>query len=168
LTIGPAIGLARFYRSELKRLAAGEREAWVTWSVHAVLVIPVLWWVMAICAIPFWPYFFGIAYGGLGLTMMRSFYEHRPAAEAGHRTAINEAGWPLRLLYLNNSYHALHHERPEVAWYRLPALYARERDRLLAGNGGFLHPGYWSIARRFGLKPKDIPVHTVARRRAVT
>ncbi|MBM3571987.1 MAG: fatty acid desaturase [Alphaproteobacteria bacterium] len=167
LTIGPAIGLARFYPSELKLLARGDRGTLVTWAVHAGLLVPVLWWVMVVCAIPFWPYAFGIAYGGLALTMIRSFYEHRPADMPGHRTAINEASWPMRLLFLNNSYHALHHERPGVAWYDLPELYGRERARLLAENGGFLHPGYWSIYRRFGLRPKDIPVHPAVRRQPV-
>jgi len=157
--IGPAIALGRFYRGELGRLARAERGAIAEWSVHALLIAPVLWWALVVCEIPFWIYALGFAYGGLGLTMMRSFYEHRPATEAGHRTAINEAGWIGRLLYLNNSFHALHHERPALPWYELAPLYRRERERILAGNGGFLQPGYLWLLRRFAFRPKDSPCH---------
>ena len=48
------------------------------------------------------------------------------------------AALPWRLLYLGNNFHALHHERPDVAWYKLAEIYARERERLLADNGGYL------------------------------
>jgi fatty acid desaturase len=95
---------------------------------------------------------------------MRSYYEHRPAQRQDERTAINEAGWFMRLLYLNNSFHALHHERPGVSWYDLPSLYRAERQRLLASNGGFVHAGYTSIARRFAFRPKDLPCHPTVRR----
>jgi fatty acid desaturase len=164
LTIGPAIGLSRFYLGEAKRLAGGASDALVTWSVHGALIIPVLWWVLAVCAIPFWIYAFGFAYAGLSLTMMRSFYEHRPSPREAERTAINEASWPWRLLYLNNSLHALHHERPTLAWYRLAPLYRHERQRLLADNGGFHHTGYVSLFRRFACRPKDSPCHPTVRR----
>lgn len=162
--IGPAIGFTRFYISEFKRLARGDAYPFVTWGVHIVLCLPVLWWAVEICAIPIWIYVLGFAYGATGLTMMRSYYEHRPAARQDERTAINEAGWFMRLLYLNNSFHALHHERPGVPWYALAPLYRRERERLLAGNGGFVHPGYTSLARRFAFRPKDLPCHPTVRR----
>lgn len=162
--IGPAIAFMRFYAGEFKRLARGERHAFATWGVHAVLCVPVLWWAVDICAIPAWIYVLGFAHGATGLTMMRSYYEHRPAARAAERTAINEAGWFMRLLYLNNSFHALHHEQPGVPWYALAPLYRRERDRLLASNGGFRHAGYVSLFRRFAFRPKDIPCHPTVRR----
>jgi fatty acid desaturase len=78
-----------------------------------------------------------------------------------HRTVINEAAAPWRLLYLNNNYHVVHHAYPELPWYRIPALYAAERANWQTGNGGFVLPGYLHLIRRFALQPVDHPVLTV-------
>ena len=104
-------------------------------------------------------YLLGIAYPALGLAMLRSFYEHRPAALPAHRIVINEAAWPWRLLYLNNNYHAVHHAHPGLAWYRIPADYRANRAAYLEGNGGFLLKGYARLLWRHALKPVDSPIH---------
>ncbi|MDE0717740.1 MAG: hypothetical protein OXH64_07370, partial [Rhodospirillaceae bacterium] len=59
----------------------------------------------------------------------------------------------------NNHLHALHHAQPEVAWYRLPALYRRERDRVLKNNGGYAYPSYSAVIQRYLLAPKEPAVH---------
>jgi fatty acid desaturase len=119
----------------------------------------VVLWVVAVCGMPLWAYLALLVYPGLSLTLLRSFAEHRPAAKAGHRSAIVETGWPLRLLFLNNALHALHHERPNVPWYALAPLYAAERQRILADNGGYLIPGFGALLRRHLFRMKDAPVH---------
>ena len=44
---------------------------------------------------------------------------------------IIEDRGPLAILFLNNNFHAVHHANPRLAWYRLPAEYARRRDEWL-------------------------------------
>jgi fatty acid desaturase len=92
--------------------------------------------------------------------MLRSLYEHRPGALPAHRTVINEAALPWRLLYLNNNYHVVHHAYPQLPWYQIPALYAAERAAWQEGNGGFVLPGYWHLIRNFAWRTIDSPVLT--------
>jgi fatty acid desaturase len=128
------------------------------WAVHLPLVALLLWGLDRYTAMPRWHYCLGIAYPALGLAMLRSLYEHRPGVLPAHRTVINEAAAPWRLLYLNNNYHVVHHAYPEVPWYRIPALYAAERAAWQAGNGGFVLPGYGHLIRNFSFKTVDSPV----------
>ena len=62
------------------------------------------------------------------------------------------------LLYLNNNLHFLHHGRPDLPWYALPATYRRERESLVEGNGGYRFAGYAEVARRYLFRAKDSPV----------
>jgi fatty acid desaturase len=129
------------------------------WLVHLLLLLPMLWWANAVAGLTPLHYLLGIAYPALGLAMLRSFYEHRPAALPAHRIVINEAAWPWRLLYLNNNYHAVHHAHPGLAWYRIPAAYRADRDGYLQRNGGFLVKGYGRLLWRHALRPVDSPIH---------
>ena len=99
-----------------------------------------------------------VSYPALGLAMLRSLHEHRPAARPAHRIAINEASSFWRLLYLNNNNHVVHHETPSMPWYRLRATYLADRSGYLQRNGGFLMPGYGHLLRRFALSPIDSPL----------
>ena len=65
----------------------------------------------------------------------------------------------LGLLFLFNNLHAAHHERPSLAWYRLPSWYRQERERLLRKNGGLVYRGYGEVLRRFLLRAHDQPEH---------
>ena len=62
--------------------------------------------------------------------MIRTYLEHQAAEETEARTVIVERGGPFALLFLNNNLHAVHHERPSVPWYRIPAIYRAERAAL--------------------------------------
>ena len=64
------------------------------WLVHLLLLALLLGLVQTVAGITPVHYLLGIAYPALGLAMMRSFYEHRPAAIPAHRIVINEAAWP--------------------------------------------------------------------------
>ena len=75
---------------------------------------------------------------------------------------IVERGGILGFLFLNNHLHAVHHARPEVAWYRLPALYQEHREHMLERNGGYIYPSYGTIIRRYLLSPKEPAVHPSA------
>lgn len=155
LVLGPLVAVTRLLRHELPLLARGDRRAWRQWAAHAAATLPVLYWVMGVCGIPFWGYVAFFAYPGLALGLLRSFAEHRPDRDQARATAIVEASWPMALLYLNNNLHAVHHERPGVAWYALPRLYRAEREAVLRRNGNFLFHGYGEILRRYFLTPRD-------------
>ena len=80
-------------------------------------------------------FMFGVGYPALALGAVRSFHEHRAVDDAPQRTVINEAGWFWRLLFLNNNYHAVHHDLPGVPWFALGTVYHRRRDGLCRANG---------------------------------
>ncbi|CRR70550.1 VWFA-related Acidobacterial domain protein [Pseudomonas aeruginosa] len=95
----------------------------------------------------------------LGLSMLRSFYEHRPAREPAQRSVLVEAGWPWRLLFLNNNLHLVHHDLPGLPWYLLPRVYSASRRAYRRRSGDFHLPGYGRLWRRHGWRPVDAPVH---------
>ena len=159
LTIGPGLTMIQYWHGAARRAVAGDGVAIRMWLGHAVGVAVVLGWVVVVCDIPLLAYVFLFAYPGLSLTLTRSYLEHRPAGDRDHRTVIVEGGPLASLLYLNNNLHAAHHRWPGMSWYRLPAAFEAHRDDLLSGNGGYRFSGYGEVARRFLVRPKDIPVH---------
>ena len=158
LTVGPALVVAGFWRDEARRLAAGDFRYAGVWLRHCAGIGVVLAWVL-FCRIPILEYVLLFAYPGLSLTLLRSYLEHRPADRQEHRTAIVEGDPLTRLLFLNLNFHAVHHDRPGLPWYALPAAYEAGREGILTGNGGYFFSGYGAIARRFLLRPKDSPRH---------
>ncbi len=156
--IGPAIVNVSLWTRTARAVAGGDWGALKVWCVHLPLVALLLWALERNTALSAWHYAFGIAYPSLGLAMLRSLYEHRPGALPAHRTVINEAAAPWRLLYLNNNYHVVHHAYPEVPWYKIPGLYAADREAWHAGNGGFVLPGYLYLIRNFAWRTVDHPV----------
>lgn len=158
LTIGPALAMFGFWRAEIRLMRAGDRSVQGAWIRHAIglaLMLVILW----DAGIPLWQYVLFAAYPGLSLIMVRSFIEHRAAEDATHRTAVVEACMFWRLLFLNNNFHAVHHDRPTVAWYKLGALWRSDREQVLSRNGGYLIPGYGAVLRRWGLRQREPVVH---------
>ena len=72
---------------------------------------------------------------------------------------LNEAGPVLRLLFLNNNLHLVHHDLPSLPWYLLPRVYAARRGAYNVRSGGFHLQGYGALLRRYALRPVDAPVH---------
>lgn len=159
LLVGPVLAVAGFWREELRRLRAGDRRHVRIWLEHAGWVALILAWVVGASGMPFWRYVLCFAFPGTAISMLRSYMEHRPAADPGARCAIVEDRGLLGFLFLHNNLHAVHHHWPAVPWYRLPALYRERRDEILAWNGGYLIAGYRTILRKFLLRPKDHPIH---------
>ena len=162
LSVGPLIMIGGFLVSEAKLCASGDRKRIAIWAKHALGVAATLGWVVGVCGMPLATYLFGFVLTGAALTRVRSFAEHRYADRAEERTAIVEKGGLLGLLYLNNNLHVLHHVSPMIPWYRLPRAYARDRDALVARNGGLVYCGYFDVIRRFLLTPHDAALHPVA------
>ncbi len=128
-----------------------------TWFQHVVLLVVMLWGVQTWTGMSPLTYLVGVAYPALGLALMRSLYEHRPADLPAHRIVVNEAALPWRLLFLNNNYHAVHHAYPGLPWYAIPKAYRAQRDTYVQNTGGFLLPGYVGLFVRHALKPIDHP-----------
>jgi len=162
LVIGPFLCLAGFWKHEATALFRGDTRHLGIWIFHAVLCGAVLGWVLIVCDMPLWQYALFFVLPGLSLTLMRSYLEHRPAPRQRERTAIVEGSWITQLLFLNNNFHVIHHERPRLAWYKIPRLYRRAQRQIARRNGGYVYKSYVDIARRYGLTPKDIPVYPAA------
>ena len=162
LAAGPAIAVAWYWCGEIRALTAGDRRRVASeWWHHLALVALLLWWVTAACGMPLWLYLLA-AYIGLSLTLHRSFTEHRPARGRDARSATVEASLFWRLLYLGNNFHALHHRRPDMPWFRLLETYRDECGERSGPANGFAFRGYADILGRYLLRPKDMPVHPFA------
>lgn len=157
--LGPLLVIVPTWCDIVRRPLRGDFSQSAAWTVHLFLLAALL------CALDRWAgidpvrYVLTIAYPALGLAMLRSFYEHRPAKTAAHRVVINEAGLFWRVLYLNNNYHAVHHHRPDLPWYLLRKFYLTRRAEVLAHNDGFVVPGYLWLIRRYAVKTVDSPIH---------
>jgi fatty acid desaturase len=157
LLVGPAVALAGLMNEELTRLRRGEPQAWLMWLSHGACVMVLLVWVQA-QGVEVLDYLLASVLA-LALSMVRSYYEHRPASLPEHRSVINEAGWPWRWLFLNLNLHLIHHDLPGLPWYYLPRVYAERREDWLRRSGHFLVDGYLELFRRNGFTPIDSPRH---------
>ena len=137
----------------------GDRSHVRAWLVHFALAVPLLVWLTAICHIHLVAYAFAFVYPALGLTLLRSFTEHRPASEREHASAIVEAGPLVSLLFLNNNLHWVHHAFPRLPWFELPGHYRARRSEILLRSDWFFFSGYADVLRRYALRMKDHPVH---------
>ena len=143
--------LRQFWRRDFSRCG--------TWLLHGALLAALLWALDRWAGIGPLRYLLTVAWPALGLAMVRSLHEHRPAADVAHRVVINEAGWFWRILYLNNNYHAVHHDHPRLPWHALRHAYLARRAEVLDRNGGFLVRGYLALIDRHWITPIDSPVH---------
>ncbi len=113
---------------------------------------------------PGWAYLVS-AYGGMSILKIRTYLEHRAHDLARCRTVIIDGGVILPFLFLNNNLHVVHHAKPNVAWYKLPALYRANRDEYLRRNEGYRYASYAEVFRRYFLKAKDPVPHPNMRAR---
>jgi fatty acid desaturase len=160
LILGPPIRIMTFLLDEAVR---GWRHplAWARdWAPHMLALSPVLWWLDHV-HLSIGAYALAFIYPGTALTLLRSFAEHRADADAGRRAVIVRRGGLFRLLFLNNNLHAVHHARPDLPWYRLPA-YLRRHEHLFTHAP--VYESYADIVRRFAWAPNDGIVHPAFRR----
>lgn len=153
MLIGPATGILQFWSADLLGVMRGDRtkaKAWALFAASCTLVLAYVIW----CGMPVWQYVLLIAYPGISLALVRSYCEHQAAADINHRTIVVECSAFWSLLFLNNNLHVAHHERPALAWYKLPAFYATDRQALLIQNNGY-RMSYAQIFRRHFLSAKE-------------
>lgn len=154
MLIGPAISIIRFWSAEFADMARGDWQktrAWLLFGVSCAITLTYVW----ACGMPIWQYLVLIAYPAMSLSLVRSYCEHQAAETVEERTIIVEASPFWSLLFLNNNLHVAHHDRPNLAWYKLPAFYRAEREALIRQNNGYLMKGYGEIFRRYFFKPKE-------------
>jgi fatty acid desaturase len=118
----------------------------VLFCIHAAGINPVAYIVFVI-------------YPATSLLLLRSFAEHRVAHAAEHRSVIVEARGIFDLLFLSNNLHALHHERPGLAWYALRKAYTARRNEVLERNGGYIFRDYKEVLVEYAFMPRDHPAH---------
>jgi fatty acid desaturase len=162
LLIGPWFSIAASWREAARAMAERQWRVVASWIAHGAALALLAYWLETRCGISWRAFAFGVGYPALALASVRSFQEHRAADDAHHRTAINEAAWPWRLLFLNNNFHAVHHDLPGVPWFALGAVYRTRRDAYRASNGGFVVKGYGEWMRRYGCATAVSPVHPSA------
>lgn len=164
LLIGPALSIRAMLAQDWPLLRCGDAFTRRAYLAHGAGVVLALGFAVRVAGVPLWLYLLA-AYAGYALLMLRSFAEHRAVDAIGERTAIVEAEKPLALAFLNNNLHAVHHAHPRVPWYALPALYRREREGVLAGNGGYQFAGYRALLARYAFRAKEPVVHPFLRRK---
>lgn len=158
---GTAIGAASFIAADLRAILRGDRAIARDWLLHAgALGLVLVWLVATPGGMPVWGWLVA-AYAGNSIIKIRTFLEHRAHEKFRARTVIVEGKGPLAWLFLFNSLHVVHHCHPNLPWYRLPALYAANRDHYLRRNEAYVFPGYSAIFAQFFLRAKDPVPHPI-------
>lgn len=162
MVLGPALSTIGLLLADGKALAGNDgrvRRAWRNHAIGFAILLPVLLFVIEM---PLWAYLLA-AYLGQSVISIRTFAEHQWSERPDGRTIIVERS-PLSLLFLNNNLHLVHHKLPQIAWYRLPALFREQRAEWISLNGGYVYSGYFALLRDFAFRAKEQVVHPVLRR----
>ena len=152
LVLGPALAVTSFWSGEFRRVRSGDRRRMRIWARHAVGVYVVLFWVVAVCHIPWWVYLALVVYPSVSLNHVRSFAEHVAHEDSRLRTRVVEAHPFWALLFLNNNLHIAHHAKPKLAWFQLPHLWRQMRAPALE-RGLVFAGGYREVTRKYFVRP---------------
>ena len=159
LLIGPPIRIYKLLARDLSPLLRRDFRDLPIWAAHTAGVAGILWFVTGVGGMPAWQYIVFFAYGGMVLSWIRPFLEHRWGDRPYERVASIESNWFFGLLFLWNNLHIVHHRHPTMPWYEIPGFYREHRANLLAVNGHYVYNGYFDLVRRYSFKPAFIPVH---------
>ncbi|MFM0101115.1 fatty acid desaturase [Paraburkholderia nemoris] len=163
LVVGPPMAVCAIFKETMRQCRARDYRYVPMWLAHGTLVGVMLVAIDRWVGMPAWYYLLVVSWPAQSLAMVRSLYEHRAAPTSKARIVINEAGPLMRLLYLNNNYHLVHHDLPRLSWYHLPAVYAMRRREYIEKCGGFRVPGgYAELLSRYAFRPTDAAVHPYA------
>ncbi|MGI4815672.1 MAG: fatty acid desaturase [Janthinobacterium lividum] len=153
LLLGPAFSIAATFNAAGRRLARRDFRDAPMWAAHLCALAGLMYWLDRVCGIPPLLFVLGVGYPALSIASIRSFQEHRAHADVTQRTVINHAAWPWRLLFLNNNFHAVHHDLPGAPWFALPGIHRRHAADYLLRTGGFVVAGYSEWLRRYAFRP---------------
>ena len=157
MAVGPVLSLADLWGRDGAAILRGDRGLLADYAAHGAGAALVLAAVLA-SPLPL-PAYLAACYGALSILKIRTFLEHRAHHAPRARTVVIEDRGPLALLFLNNNFHAVHHARPALPWYRLPAAYAAERADILRRNEGYRYRSYWPVIRDYLIRAKDPVAH---------
>ena len=158
ILLGPAVSMWSFVGADVRAIGRGDGHILLAWALHGVGLTMIFGWLWATDGMPVWAYLIA-AYFGFGLLKIRTFLEHRAHDLARARSVVIEDRGFFAFLFLNNNYHAVHHSHPKLAWYRLPRLFAENRDHYLSRNDGYFYSSYMQIFRKHFFHPKDPVAH---------
>lgn len=158
MLIGPWLCIYSTLKNECREFFKNPAQKAPELAVH-LLGLAGLFWLIASAGLAWLDYALWVIWPATSLMLLRSYYEHRPAADNKRSTAIIESNAVLSLLYLNNNYHLVHHRHPRLPWYRIRDEYEQKPDKWQAINEDFMFLGYGSLWKRFALAPKDSPLH---------
>ncbi len=158
MLIGPMVAQFAFVCCDLRAIKDGDRAVLMGWVWHVPALALVVWWVLAVSAMPIWAFLLA-AYISLSILKIRTYLEHRAHDRARGRTVIIEDRGPLSLIFLNNNFHVVHHMHPRLAWYKLPEIYFKNPNRYLSRNEGYRYRNYLEIFTKYLFKAKDPVPH---------
>jgi len=161
--LGPWLSSIGFVIGDYRAIMQGDRVILDAWLRHIIGAIGVALIVTYAFGMPLWLYALVPAWFGQSLISIRTFAEHQWSEHPDGRTIIVERS-PLSFLFLNNNLHLVHHKLPNVAWYKLPALFRAEREAWIARNKGYVYPNYLALLRAYAFRAKEPVVHPVLRR----
>ena len=164
MLIGPLISQWVFLKSDFALIRSGNRSVMKAWLLHLAGSVPVVAIVVEASALSFW-WYLAAAYVGLSILKVRTYLEHRAHESPRGRTAIVEDRGLWSWMFLNNNLHLVHHMHPFEPWYRLPALFDRNRERFLGDNEGYSYRRYSDIFAKYFFKAKDPVPHPIWKRR---
>ncbi|PUA18024.1 fatty acid desaturase [Glaciimonas sp. PCH181] len=159
MLVGPLLAITAMLRTAFLAPWRGDFRHVRMWLTHGGLLAAMLYGMQQYFGIAWWYYLLCVAYPALSVAMVRSYFEHRAAVDFTHRSVINEAAWPMRMLFLNNNYHLVHHDLPGLPWYLLGRVYQDDRAAYLDRSGDFHVHGYSQLMRDYGFQQIDDPLH---------
>lgn len=148
LLVGPALIVARLWLREISRIYRGVGRRRALWTRHALGLVTLFGWLVAVCHVPLTFYLAFVVYPSISLGLLRSFAEHRADRDVRRRTRVVEAGPFWSLIFLNNNLHIAHHAHPQVSWYQLPRVWVAMRETLGAPEL-IMTGGYLQVMRRY-------------------
>ena len=160
ILFGPAISIWTFCGGDLRAVLRGDRHVLQAWILHGIGVALVFGWLHLTDGMPIWAYLIA-AYFGFGLLKIRTFLEHRAHDLARARSVVVADRGLFALLFLNNNFHSVHHCQPDLAWYRLPSQFAKNKDQYLARNEGYFYATYAQVFRQYFFHAKDTVAHPI-------
>ena len=165
MLIGPFISILKFYISELKEIFTNRQTRGYlisVWSLHLLLCGMMAMFINQVSTIPLWALVVS-NYLGISFLLIRTFLEHQATEDHGERTVIIEKCCPVAFLFLYNNLHAVHHEKPNIAWYQLPSFYRKNSAYYRNLNKHYIYTSYGEIFRKFFFTPKEKIAHPFLR-----
>lgn len=158
LLVGPPLSTFALMAGDYAAMRTGDKSVRQAWLLHLIGLIPIIACLVFVFHIPVWLYLITACWGGAAIISLRTFAEHQWHETPEGRTIIVEKS-PLSLLFLNNNLHLVHHKNPTTPWYRLPALYARDKASWRLMNHDYVYANYWKLFRAYALMAKEPVVH---------